>query len=81
MSKAHSKGIKRFYPGINNPYRGRRMHISTDIDSTFMDFVIFDGGTIKTFKVPSTPQKPAYFEHEGAAIIEGKDSTTVVLLI
>jgi hypothetical protein len=34
---------------------------------------------IKTFKVPSPLQKPAYFEHEGAAIIEGKDSTTVVL--
>jgi hypothetical protein len=66
MSKAHLKGIKRFYPDINNPYRGRRMHISTDIGGTFTDFVIFDRGMIKTFKVPSTPHKPAHFEHEGA---------------
>ncbi|MBK5190474.1 MAG: hydantoinase/oxoprolinase family protein, partial [Methanosarcinales archaeon] len=34
------------------------MPISTDIGGTFTDFVIFDGGTINTFKVPSTPQKP-----------------------
>ena len=34
------------------------MPISTDIGGTFTDFVIFDGGTIKTFKMPSTPQKP-----------------------
>ncbi len=34
------------------------MPISTDIGGTFTDFVIFDGGTIKTFKAPSTPQKP-----------------------
>ncbi|NQE45558.1 hypothetical protein C5S31_06010 [ANME-1 cluster archaeon GoMg2] len=34
------------------------MHISTDIGGTFTDFVIFDGGELKTFKVPSTPQKP-----------------------
>jgi N-methylhydantoinase A len=34
------------------------MHISTDIGGTFTDFVIFDGVNIKTFKVPSTPQKP-----------------------
>lgn len=34
------------------------MHISTDIGGTFTDFVIFDDGTLKTFKVPSTPQKP-----------------------
>jgi N-methylhydantoinase A/oxoprolinase/acetone carboxylase beta subunit len=55
------------------------MHISTDIGDTFTDFVIFDRGMIKMFRVPSTLQKPAHFEHEGAAIIEGKDSTTVVL--
>ncbi len=34
------------------------MHISTDVGGTFTDFVIFDGGELKTFKVPSTPQKP-----------------------
>jgi N-methylhydantoinase A/oxoprolinase/acetone carboxylase beta subunit len=34
------------------------MHISTDIGSTFTDFVIFEGEKIKTFKVPSTLQKP-----------------------
>ncbi|MCK4475104.1 MAG: hydantoinase/oxoprolinase family protein [Methanophagales archaeon] len=34
------------------------MHISTDIGGTFTDFVMFDGEKIKTFKVPSTPQKP-----------------------
>ncbi|MGB2727155.1 MAG: hydantoinase/oxoprolinase N-terminal domain-containing protein [Halobacteriota archaeon] len=34
------------------------MHISTDIGGTFTDFVIFDGEKIRTFKVPSTPEKP-----------------------
>ena len=34
------------------------MPISTDIGGTFTDFVIFDGGAVKTFKMPSTPQKP-----------------------
>lgn len=34
------------------------MLISTDIGGTFTDFVIFEGGAIRTFKVPSTPQKP-----------------------
>jgi N-methylhydantoinase A len=34
------------------------MPISTDIGGTFTDFVIFDKGEIRTFKVPSTPHKP-----------------------
>jgi len=41
------------------------MPISTDIGGTFTDFVIFDGGTIKTFKVPSTPQKPEFAIEQG----------------
>ncbi|MEA2074495.1 MAG: hydantoinase/oxoprolinase N-terminal domain-containing protein [Euryarchaeota archaeon] len=31
------------------------MPISTDIGGTFTDFVVFDKGAIRTFKVPSTP--------------------------
>jgi N-methylhydantoinase A len=34
------------------------MPISTDIGGTFTDFVLFDKGVIRTFKVPSTPHKP-----------------------
>ena len=43
------------------------MHISTDIGGTFTDFVIFDGGRITTFKVPSTPQKPELGIENGMA--------------
>ncbi|MBN1763048.1 MAG: hydantoinase/oxoprolinase family protein [Methanomicrobia archaeon] len=41
------------------------MPISTDIGGTFTDFVIFDKGAIRTFKVPSTPQKPELAIEEG----------------
>jgi N-methylhydantoinase A len=41
------------------------MPISTDIGGTFTDFVIFDKGVIRTFKVPSTPQKPELAIEEG----------------
>ena len=34
------------------------MPISTDFGGTFTDFVIFDKGVIRTFKVPSTSHKP-----------------------
>jgi len=34
------------------------MPISTDIGGTFTDFVVLEGGRMRTFKVPSTPDQP-----------------------
>ncbi len=34
------------------------MPISTDIGGTFTDFVVLEGGRMRTFKVPSTPAQP-----------------------
>jgi len=41
------------------------MRIGIDTGGTFTDFVVFDEGTLSTFKLPSTPHNPA------EAILEG----------
>jgi N-methylhydantoinase A len=45
------------------------MHLSTDIGGTFTDFVIFEKGELRTFKLPSTPKNPALSVKQGLEMV------------
>lgn len=53
------------------------MHIGVDIGGTFTDFVVFNG-TLKTFKLPSTPEAPEQAVLTGLARLALDSDGTIV---
>jgi len=45
--------------------------VSTDVGGTFTDFVVLEGGSVRTFKVPSTPGSPDRAVTEGLSTLGG----------
>ncbi len=45
--------------------------MATDVGGTFTDFVVLEGGAVRTFKVPSTPESPDRAVTEGLAGVGG----------
>ncbi len=52
------------------------MHVATDVGGTFTDFVVLEGGTLRSFKVPSTPSSPDRAVANGLATMPGADVET-----
>ena len=46
------------------------VHLATDVGGTFTDFVVLDRGTVRTFKVPSTPEGPDRAVVDGLSSLE-----------
>jgi N-methylhydantoinase A len=57
-------GPKVFRP--RKPFPGA-VHLATDVGGTFTDFVVLEGGAMRTFKVPSTPAAPDAAVSDGLA--------------